>query len=44
MALIATANTPDADLKFTGITAMLTGSLRPEGDHVEPTIGQIWPR
>lgn len=44
MALIATMTTVETDPKFTGITAMLTGALRPEGNHVEPTIGQIWPR
>jgi hypothetical protein len=33
----------DGVLSFDAITGTLTGSLSPEGDHLEPTIGQIWP-
>lgn len=34
----------DAEMVGDKISASLAGSLSPEGDHLEPTTGQIWPR
>lgn len=34
----------DFELIISKLTANFTGALLPEGDHLEPTIGQIWPR
>jgi hypothetical protein len=37
-------NPPDTPIPV-GMTGVgPTGGLVPEGDHMEPTIGQIWPR
>lgn len=32
------------DVEVTGVTAVITGALVVEGDYLEPTTGQIWPR
>jgi hypothetical protein len=34
----------DFGLTIDRLTANFAGALLPEGDHLEPTIGQIWPR
>lgn len=34
----------DAELEFDSVRIVRTGAVFPESTHLEPTIGQIWPR
>lgn len=36
--------TPEVDLAYDGVLAVLAGAVYPESLYLEPTIGQIWPR
>lgn len=35
---------PEEGTPISGATTILNGAVFPESTHLEPTIGQIWPR